>query len=399
MKGALLFLVAWALPLEAQDVKKQGNARDFTARVEAAINQGIVYLQKTDRSPECPGCTFHSDELILLTFVHAGVPPSDPKFQRLLKKMLASPLDRTYNVSLQAMALEQLDRVTYQRRIYECAQFLVDTQCLNGQWYYPLKGETTLFRKPEVVPIPAKARAKGESSQNRPRPRVFLRIKKTRDGPAVGDNSDSQYAALGLRACHDAGILIPEETVRRAVRWWHGCSYPEDAKGAPVATGGIGASSAGWGYEMDGVLGGPPPQGSMTVGAVGSLAIYDHILGVDWRKDDVIQRGVNWIANHFSVTENYGSAPHPNNFALYYYLYGLERAGILYGTEYFGRHQWYSEGAKAILEAQGPDGSWNASFWSTLRWRVLASSLTAAMRSSSVFAAFIASTNFWISAS
>ena len=45
----------------------------------------------------------------------------------------------------------------------------------------------------------------------------------------------------------------------------------------------------------------------------------------------------------------------------FYYLYALERAGILYGTEHFGGRAWYAEGAKFLLETQKPDGSWRES--------------------------------------
>jgi len=43
---------------------------------------------------------------------------------------------------------------------------------------------------------------------------------------------------------------------------------------------------------------------------------------------------------------------------LFYYLYAIERAGMLYGTERFGSHLWYPEGARYLLEHQSPDGSW-----------------------------------------
>ena len=43
---------------------------------------------------------------------------------------------------------------------------------------------------------------------------------------------------------------------------------------------------------------------------------------------------------------------------VYYYLYALERAGIMSATETFGAHRWYVEGAEAILGAQRGDGSW-----------------------------------------
>ena len=42
----------------------------------------------------------------------------------------------------------------------------------------------------------------------------------------------------------------------------------------------------------------------------------------------------------------------------YYYLYGLERAGVLADTAWVGTHDWYLEGAEFLLPAQRADGSW-----------------------------------------
>src|SRR4029450_1280678 len=78
----------------------------------------------------------HSDELILYTFVVAGVPETNPKFKALIERVLADEPPQTYKVALQAMALEEIDRVKYQNRIAYCAQHLIDNQCTNGQWSY-----------------------------------------------------------------------------------------------------------------------------------------------------------------------------------------------------------------------------------------------------------------------
>ena len=51
-------------------------------------------------------------------------------------KLLTKDLQKTYAVSLLAMSLESYDRKKYQYRIAQCAQFLVDNQCKNGQWDY-----------------------------------------------------------------------------------------------------------------------------------------------------------------------------------------------------------------------------------------------------------------------
>ncbi len=93
----------------------------------------------------------------------------------------------------------------------------------------------------------------------------------------------------------------------------------------------------------------------MTAGAVGALSICDFILGRNWKADDDVNRGLAWLGSHFTVTEN----PERRQAHHYYYLYGLERAGMLTGTEKMGAREWYAEGARFLLDAQGADGRWH----------------------------------------
>jgi len=307
-------------------------------RVDAAIQKGIAWLRTAAPANSHVG---NSDELILWTFVHAGIAESDPKFQELLKRMLEAPLERTYKVALQAMILEELDRVEHQPRIWQCAQFLVDNQCLNGQWNYgtptdSVKGVPSVGSRPAVATA---SRLDAEGHRIKPRVVKRMGVRKSRDGPAEGDNSNSQYAALGLRACHDAGISLPEDTLLRAVKWWRESQHPDEVK--ENGYGGI----KGWNYTNP-ARDPRPAYPAMTAGGASSLILYDYILGRDWKKDSFVKGGMNWLSSHFGVDANY------------YYLYGLERAGVLYGTETFGRHDWYRLGARFILDNQTPAGVW-----------------------------------------
>src|SRR5437763_15153064 len=102
------------------------DAKVDQTRVDAAVKKGVAYL-KTAKTPGVAFCKIDDTfELVLLTFVHAGVAESEPRFQELFKKMMEEPLDRTYKVVLQAMILEEMDRVKYQARSVQCAQFRVD---------------------------------------------------------------------------------------------------------------------------------------------------------------------------------------------------------------------------------------------------------------------------------
>jgi hypothetical protein len=98
----------------------------------------------------------------------------------------------------------------------------------------------------------------------------------------------------------------------------------------------------------------------MTAGAVGALAICDFILDLDRRKDPAIRSGLAWLNAHWSVTGNEGPVEFDTSTKteLFYCLYALERAGMLLDVPTVGKHDWYGEGAAALLDGQKADGSW-----------------------------------------
>jgi len=334
----------------------------FQRRVDEAIAKGVVFLKaagvKDSMDPALPGGLFECPELILWTMVHARVPENDPNFVKLFNYVMSKKLERTYAVSLQAMILEELNRVKYQTRIAACAQFLVDAQCGNGQWSY------TGPARPGVASGGLKLEvATGGGGGLRAKPPVVRKIttlRKMYEGAPVGDNSNSQYAALGMRACADAGIVIPKGVVYAAQTWWR-ISLLDDPKNRGVATESGSFAPAGWCY-------GPKDHGhaaysSMTAGAVGAVAIWNFLEDEkSTRKDPTLHKGIAWLAANFSIKGNEGPSEHVKDtgWMLYYYLYALERAGVLAGTETFGGRKWYVEGAEAILRAQKADGSWIA---------------------------------------
>lgn len=338
-----------------------GHPKVDQKRLDEVIKKGVEYL-RTAGTPS-GGYAGECVELVLLTLIHAGVPESDPYFQLLIKKMLSAPMEHTYNVSAQAMVLERLDRVRFQKRIYHCAQFLVDNQQSTGMWNYG--APTRLGELPPGVPVREK-KPTGSSKERPPTDdgkHVVVRFPVTKDVThrsqlgGGGDPSNSQYAALGLRACHDAGIIIPREVIEMASRSWRGNQiFPEGSmKSGDVPTGtNQNTAPGGWNYTADGRREGRP-SGSMTVGAVGALAIYDYILEKNWKNDPELMAGVNWISKNFTVTTNPAGEPG----WLFYYLYALERAGMLLSTDYFGKNEWYPEGANFLMNQQRADGSWS----------------------------------------
>jgi hypothetical protein len=203
MRGALAVLCLLALsdPSSAQDKKGKAPPAEKVdpVKVDGAIKKGVAYL-KSRIGKYGSINRRRSEELILWVFAHSGVPENDPDFENLLKTVTETPLEWTYNVSLQAMILEEIDRVKYQGRIAQCAQFLVDNQCANGQWAY---GEPDPFAKDtptggkKAVASGSKSKAEKPIPGQRTKPKVLntITVKQLKKGPARGDNSNSQYAA------------------------------------------------------------------------------------------------------------------------------------------------------------------------------------------------------------
>jgi hypothetical protein len=126
--------------------------------------------------------------------------------------------------------------------------------------------------------------------------------------------------------------------------------------------------SRGWGYVPQTIYPSMPADsvvhkaiGSMTCSGVAALCVGKaNIEGTGWfnKNKKVLNRGIRdgcgWLAHNFTVSQNPGS---PQEWH-YYYLYGLERAGILSLVRDFGKHNWYAEGGNYLLGQQQGDGSW-----------------------------------------
>jgi hypothetical protein len=346
-------------------------------KVAAAIERGVTWLRKAPSA----GMSFkkdptmapirNADDLLLLTFLHAGVPEDDPRVRELLAAVLAAPLDKTYPVALRAMVLEELDRVRYQSHIARLAQYLVDNQHASGQWGYGAPSVTADARTVETVPA-SPAQPVGKDGL-RTKPKVVRKVilKQTRNSPGFGDFSNTQYAALGLRAAHDAGIVLPKEVIGRAIQAIIAAQQagPPPKGAAPSLP--SGRKARGWCYDDPCKCPLHRPYGTMTAGMVSSLAIFDYILGRDSRRNAAILDGLAWLQVHYTVE----TVPGPIEWDmitkttyLTYYLYGLERAGILTGHEKIGTHFWYADGVRVLLESQNSDGSWAVDDWGTPTW-------------------------------
>ena len=108
---------------------------------------------------------------------------------------------------------------------------------------------------------------------------------------------------------------------------------------------------------------GSKATGSMTAAGVAILQIIQNGLGERIRPRESgwitsgIDQGLAWLDYHYDIVDNPGSGSWR-----YYWLYGLERVGGLANSLWLGERNWYFDGARYLIGAQGSRGAWAQSY-------------------------------------
>ncbi len=167
----------------------------------------------------------------------------------------------------------------------------------------------------------------------------------------TGDFSNTNYGVLGLWAASDERLETGPE-VWRALERTYLTGQLDDGGWAYYHRVNVTPKSRATGHYS---------SASMTTAGIASLyLVLDQLhvrsgkLGA-FRKTDAyqaIQRGLAWMAKHFSATTNPGWP----EFATYYF-YNCERVASAAGIKYFGTHDWFREIAATLLRAQRANGS------------------------------------------
>jgi hypothetical protein len=157
------------------------------------------------------------------------------------------------------------------------------------------------------------------------------------------DKDESRADAITITVIEDARRRIfSGERNRMFARGW--CYIPNDPENQE------------WHKEI---------TGSMTTSGIIALTVCKSILegtskytaDIAAKVDKGIRDGCGWLAQKFTVATN-PTGSGKQYIHHYYYLYGLERAGVLTLTRNFGTRDWYKEGVELILAQQEPDGKW-----------------------------------------
>lgn len=286
--------------------------RAGAARINRSIELGVDYLLDTqliDGSwPPFGQFVNGTSALAVYTLIKSGISPrSEAVLKGLAYLRQANRAQGTYSIALELMALQAGEDPQDLKLIKSIARRLLAGQRDNGLWSYDMSPGS-------------------------------------RGG---GDMSNTQYAALGLRAAVKSGVTIPQQKWKLLAEGVLNC---KEGGG-----GGVSSSSAfGFGYSVGSSSASP----SMTAAGVGTLAICQTHLSPNnsarslRRISSAIDGGIRWLGRNWGLGS--GSASMHN----FYFLYGLERAGGLTDREVFGEHAWYQEGAQRIVELQYENGRW-----------------------------------------
>lgn len=184
------------------------------------------------------------------------------------------------------------------------------------------------------------------------------------------DISATQIMLLGLKSATRMKLAVDLRVFDKAMKFIMD-SQEKDGPKVPRPTEGGGGSrdtyvsngddyARGWAYELVSENEHETRvTGAMTCAGIGGLLICKSALGKNLNKngaakvDKSIFDGFAWVSTHWTVTENpFSQRSH------YYYLYGIERIGELGMFKKIGKHIWFTEGAKYLVQAQAGDGHW-----------------------------------------
>jgi hypothetical protein len=308
-------LALWAVSLGSLRGQAPVKTEALVDKVKASINKGIVFLRRQqldngswEANLPSAGIEGGWTSLAVLALLNAGVPADDPQVVRGLKFLRGLRPTQTYVVALQTMVFAEAKQNQDRVRIADNIKWLIKKRVFNNGefrgWNY------------------------GNSNSNQ------------------GDNSNTQYALLGLLAGRQAGVEIKEEVWKSIRDYYIRTQLKTDF------------DDGGFNYMPHGKTGERGATLSMTAaGACGLLIagmeLNDRIACGVYKENEPVHRALSWI-----------SGPKGDRFKLdlaqrvYYNIYGIERVGRLSGMRFLGGHDWYREGCKYLVDEQQDNGSW-----------------------------------------
>jgi len=389
--AALLAALAFAAP--------ESRAANDDA-VKKAIDRGVASLRKqvTGEAPpgEKRGRRFgklnSAGEMALvgLTLVECGVKSDDPVVKIIADDLRPAcvELDHTYSLALAVMFFDRLGDVRDRSLIQSMGVRLLAGQNDVGGWGYncPRPSEKEIERLKYVM-LERQSPSNEKNLGDAPPPASQLTLPKElqdeldrllkpqakanpKDQPknkvdvgmfrgGTGDNSNTQFAILGMWVAHRHGVPMDKGMAKVEKRF-------QSSQGADGS----------WGYTpvMRGAAG--HGSGAMTCAGLLGLAmahgtVNEAVLRTNPRiapgklprqvaKDPQVRAGL--LALGTAIGQPNGAAGMRGKIKPiskgYYFLWSIERVAVAYGLTTIGTKDWYAWGSELLLASQGADGSW-----------------------------------------
>lgn len=343
------------------------------AEIDKAIVRGVNYLRErfeneaVDARSDTYGSQVGAKALAALALLKCGTPPDYEPILKTIELVMpkststgaANPYAIAYDTYTPGLAL------------------------MLGETWLERIGELPEETRKTLLPVERKAREGMETV-------LEALIRKYYDLPYWGqpDLSNAQYGILGLHAACGAGIFT-RETHKDFDKIWTdildmlltfqlkkgdavdlACPYEygraasaDDASYVPVK-----AQARGWTYSLNPKNNNGSGMGTRSMSATGTastgIALQYLMLNESLGRAEkaallrkavpAINDGLAWLQANYSVTGNVGSY---DGWHLYY-LYALERVGVLLDVPKLGKHDWYNEGAIVLLNTQMSNGRW-----------------------------------------
>jgi hypothetical protein len=345
--------------------------KEEQAKIDKAIDKGVAFLKKTQTKRGDWGGPWSASHAVAqcalpaYALLESGVAADDPAIQKAATALRRGALKTlyTYDLSLALLFFDRLGDAQDKKLIQRLGLRLLAGQCRTGGWSYRNpslneKYEAALVKSLEDL---SKQMEKTESTVEALKkvdvPRSFrhLTVFQDRrafdwqevggadplvaDTPLIGltDNSNTQFAILGLWAAHRHGVpagptfrLVVErfERCQRANgNWSYGGGFDAASRASPAPTcrsmtcAGLLALAVGRGAKLS--TPGLPPPGREDVRVIRALMALCQEIGLPNGTMD--QR-----------------VPHRD----VYFLWSLERVGMLYNLPTIGDKDWYRWGAE-----------------------------------------------------
>jgi hypothetical protein len=399
--------------------------------IQRAIDRGVAYLKGAQgqdgkwANEASEGGSIGATALCALTLLECGVPPSDAKIQKAAAAVreAAVTVDRTYSIALSIMFLDRLGEPVDVTLIESLTMRLMAGQDSGqaGGWSYTCpvsqadeaRLRTALAQQSQLSTAPKPAEGSKPAEGTKPRdfkdlpPQIQAQWNAVNGGGgggaviggAAGDNSNTQFATLGLWVGRRQGIPV-EKALAKVENRFRTTQMKDGGWGYTPPPAGIGAVGL-----MPGMNGSTP---SMTcAGLIGLAAGYgvgtETALrtagrGADLQKvleklpdpgnDPSIKAGLKFVANLIDNPAVYnpqtgqlgggppagvgpgpavGSPPGLGTAGLglgspqrtpHYFLWSVERIAVCYGLETIEGKDWYRWGCGVLLPQQSGEGSW-----------------------------------------